>query len=95
VLNLLTPTQLWEQPLLPVLDVLSAGWARKRPAHGGAAEMMPKITQDRAHSSWTTVQLFPLLTSNMYFALNAPMLYIFMLYIFNIINEINSPECCW
>jgi len=47
LLNLST----WEQPLLPVSDVLGMGWVIKLPSQGVAAEMVPK-TYDPTYSSW-------------------------------------------
>jgi len=51
LLNILPNLSVREQPLLPVLDVFSAGWVEIRPSQGAAAEMLPKMTQDPASSS--------------------------------------------
>jgi len=42
-----------EQPLLPVVDVFSAGWVGKALFQGTVASLLPKMTQEPAYCSWT------------------------------------------
>jgi len=47
----ITSLSLREQPLLPALDMFSAGWVGIRPNQGAVAQMLPKMTQDPTYSN--------------------------------------------